>query len=247
MPDTAVLTPELQTTINKYFPFLLEIRKRLLFLASLFLITASIGFFYYEKLVTFVLGFLNLEGINVVFTSPFQFFTLAINSGMFVGLIAIFPFIIYQVVSFLKPALSKKELKLVTLRLPLSLLLLVCGFLYGITVMKYVVAIFYQKSLELHIGNILDIELLLTKIVLTGLALGLAFQFPILMSILIHLKVITIKVLSRQRPIAYAVSLMFVMLLPPTDIMSDILLVVPLVFLFELTLLLNRFLIKKGR
>ena len=113
--------------------------------------------------------------------------------------------------------------------------------------MKYVVAIFYQKSLELHIGNILDIELLLTKIVLTGLALGLAFQFPILMSILIHLKVITIKVLSRQRPIAYAVSLMFVMLLPPTDIMSDILLVVPLVFLFELTLLLNRFLIKKGR
>ena len=81
MPDTAVLTPELQTTINKYFPFLLEIRKRLLFLASLFLITASIGFFYYEKLVTFVLGFLNLEGINVVFTSPFQFFTLAINSG----------------------------------------------------------------------------------------------------------------------------------------------------------------------
>ena len=117
MPDTAVLTPELQTTINKYFPFLLEIRKRLLFLASLFLITASIGFFYYEKLVTFVLGFLNLEGINVVFTSPFQFFTLAINSGMFVGLIAIFPFIIYQVVSFLKPALSKKELKLVTLSL----------------------------------------------------------------------------------------------------------------------------------
>src|SRR3989337_3798005 len=234
MPDTAVLTPELQTTINKYFPFLLEIRKRLLFLASLFLITASIGFFYYEKLVTFVLGFLNLEGINVVFTSPFQFFTLAINSGMFVGLIAIFPFIIYQVVSFLKPALSKKDLKLVTLPLPLSLLLLVCGFLYGITVMKYVVAIFYQKSLELHIGNILDIELLLSKIILTGLLMGLSFQFPIVLSILLHLKLVKLKVLTSQRILAYTFSLVFVMLLPPTDIMSDVLLILPLVILFEL-------------
>ena len=244
MPDAAVLSPELESTINRYFPYLMEIRKRLLFLASLFLVAAGIGFVYYERIVTLILSFLNLEGVNVVFTSPFQFFTLAVNSGMFVGLIAIFPFVVYQVVSFLKPALSPKELRSVSLPLPLSILLLAVGFAYGVTVMKYVVAIFYQKSLELHIGNILDVELLLSKIVLTGILMGLAFQFPVIMSVLLHLKLVTYKTIAAHRPLAYAATLLFVMLLPPTDIMSDVLLVLPLVLLFEITLLLNRILVK---
>jgi sec-independent protein translocase protein TatC len=227
MPDhleSVLSSPELQEKINRYFPYLVEIRKRLLFLASLFLIAAGVGFFNYEKIVTLVLKFLELKGVNIVFTSPFQFFTLAVNSGMFVGLLAIFPFIVHQVVSFLKPALSKKEYRLVVAPLPISIFLLALGFVYGIYVMKYVVAIFYQKSVDLQIGNILDVELLLSKIVMTGLLMGLAFQFPIVMSILLHLKVFTLKAIKSQRPLAYAGAMLFVMLLPPTDIFSDILL-----------------------
>jgi sec-independent protein translocase protein TatC len=113
--------------------------------------------------------------------------------------------------------------------------------------MKYVVAIFYQKSVDLQIGNILDVELLLSKIVMTGLLMGLAFQFPIVMSILLHLKVFTLKAIKSQRPLAYAGAMLFVMLLPPTDIFSDILLILPLVFLFELTLILNRFLLARSK
>lgn len=247
MPEATVLSPEVQATINRYYPYLMEIRKRLLFLASLFLISAGIGFFYYERIITLILSFLNLEGVNVVFTSPFQFFSLAVNSGMFLGLIAIFPFLIFQIISFLKPALNRKEYRLITFSLPLSIILLAVGFGYGVTVMKYVVTIFYQKSVELQIGNILDIELLLSKIVLTGILMGLSFQFPVIMSVLMHLKVINHKTMVSYRPLAYAGSLMFVMLLPPTDILSDVLLVLPLVILFELTLLLNRFFLKKGR
>src|SRR3989344_8459966 len=122
MPDSDILSPSLQDTINKYFPYLLEIRRRLLFLVSVFLLAAAIGFFNYEKIVAFPLSFLKLDGVNVVFTSPFQFFALALNSGIFVGLIAIFPLIILQIISFAKPALSSKEFKLVTMPLPFAIL-----------------------------------------------------------------------------------------------------------------------------
>jgi len=248
MPEAAsVLSPEVQATINRYFPYLLEIRRRLLFLASLFFVAAGIGFVYYERIISLILKFLNLQGVNVVFTSPFQFFTLAVNSGMFIGLIAIFPLIIIQLVSFLRPALRPKEFRLIILALPLSIILLAVGFGYGVTVMKYVVAIFYQKSVELQIGNILDIELLLSKIILTSLLMGLAFQFPVVMSVLMHLKLVAHQTVVAYRPLAYAATMMFVLFLPPTDIMSDLLLVLPLVFMFELTLLLNRILLKKGR
>lgn len=246
-PHTLAVSPALQDTINRYSPYLTEIRKRLLFLTCLFLIAASVGFIYYERIVTFILDFLNLEGVNVVFTSPFQFFTLAVNSAMFVGLLAIFPILVLQAISFFKPALSPKEYRAVITPLPLSLLLLAAGFAYGLIVMKYVVAIFYQKSLDLHIGNILDIELLLSKIVLTGTLMGLAFQFPIVMSILLHLRLVTLKTFTAQRPLAYAATMLFVMFLPPTDVLSDLLLVLPLVFLFEFTLLFNRLILRQRR
>lgn len=239
MPDTA-----LSDTINKFYPYLLEIRKRLLFIAALFGVATTIGFLYYEKIVIWALHFFNLTGINVVFTSPFQFFSLAVSSGMVVGLIVVFPLLLYQLISFLRPALNVKEYKVVLAGLPLAILLFIGGFIFGVFVMKYVVAIFYQKSIELKIGNILDIELLLSKIILTGALMGVAFQFPIVMTILMHLKIVKHKVFAAQRPIAYIIALIFVMFLPPTDLMSDVILFLPLVILFELTLLLNRVVLK---
>src|SRR3990167_9164214 len=183
----------LQDTINRYFPYLMEVRKRLLFVVSLFAVAAIFGFFYYERIITFILRFLSFKGVNIVFTSPFQFFTLAVNSGIFVGFLIIFPLILYQALAFLKPALRNKEYKLIVVLLPLSIILFLGGFAFGIGIMKYVIAIFYQKSVELQIGNLLDIELLLNKIILTGALMGLGFQFPIVMTVLMRLKVVKYK------------------------------------------------------
>lgn len=242
-PD-AFSSPQVQEAINKYLPFLLEARKRLLFLACLFLIASGVGFIFYEKIIFLLLDFLRLDGVNIVFTSPFQFFSLAVNSALFVGIVAIFPFVIYQTLSFLKPALKPREFRMVLLPLPLSILLMLIGFVYGINIMKYVVSIFYQKSVELQIGNILDIELLISKIMLTSALMAIAFQFPIVISVLLHLKVITMKLITSQRQIAYGLMLIFVMFLPPTDMLSNVLLVLPLVFLFELTLVCNKLLLR---
>ena len=246
MPES-FSSPDIQKAINKYLPFLLEVRKRLLFLACMFLIASVIGFINYEKIVTLLLDFLRFDGVNIVFTSPFQYFSLSINCALLVGFISIFPFIVYQVLSFLKPALNPKEFRLVVYPLPLSLILMIIGFVYGILMMKWVVAIFYQQSLQLQIGNVLDVELLISKIILTSVLMAIAFQFPIIISLLIHLNVVKMKTIIAQRPIAYGIMLVFVMFLPPTDLLSNVLLFLPLVILFELTLVLNKFLFKKGR
>ena len=229
-----------QDTINKYFPFFLEIRRRILFLVSVFLIASACGFVFYERIITFTLSLLNVEGVNIVFTSPFQFINLAISSAFVVGLVATFPLIIVQVFSFLKPALRKKEYRVITSLLPLSIILFVTGFGFGLTMMRYVVVLFFEKSLELNIGNYLDISMLLSKILLTATMMGLAFQFPIILSILMRLGIIKYRAVAKQRFVAWAISLVFAALLPPTDLLSLLLLTLPLVILFEFTLLFNR-------
>jgi sec-independent protein translocase protein TatC len=175
-----------------------------------------------------------------VFTSPFQFLNLAVNSALVVGMIVAFPFTIAQLLSFLKPALRKKEYKTIITLLPLSIILFLFGFSYGTLMMKYMLVLFYEKSLSLNIGNFLDISNLLSKIILTSTLMGLAFQFPIILTVLMKFKIITHEALKKQRFIAWSVALIFAAFMPPTDILSLMLLTLPLVILFETTLIFNR-------
>ena len=57
-------------------------------------------------------------------------------------------------------------------------------------------------------------------------------------------KVIKYQAFAKQRLFVYALSLIFAALLPPTDLLSLVLLFLPLALLFELTLLLNKYILK---
>ncbi len=225
---------------NKYFAYLMEIRKRLMFSVLIFIVASIVGFIYYQKIIVLILNFFRLEGINIVFTTPFQFFSLALNSGLIVGVAITIPILIYQLLSFLKPALAHKEYQKIVGLLPLALLLFAGGFAYGVAMMKYILQIFYQFSTKLSIGNVLDIEKFLSKVLITGLLMGVAFLFPIVVTALMQLKLVKYQFFANQRPFAYLMAIIFVILLPPPDLVSDVILVAPLVILFELTLLLNR-------
>lgn len=237
-------TSVLDTTIIKYSPFISEIRKRLLFTISVFLISCAIGFFYYANIVKFILIIFGLDGLNIAFTSPFQFFSLSTNIAMLVGVTGTLPVVIFQLLSFIKPALKKSEYKTVIFLLPLSLLLFAAGFAFGVVIMKYVIVIFYQRSVDLSIGNLLDVSKLLSQIIITSMLMGLAFQFPTVFTILMRLKILKYQVFTKQRLWVYLASLVFSAFLPPTDLLSLFLMFLPLALLFELTLLLNRYVLK---
>lgn len=234
------LPDDIQENINRFLPFLVELRKRILFIFSVFFIFSTLGFFYYEKIIIFILKLLDLQKINIVFTSPFQFVNLSISSAFTIGIISIFPLFIFQILSFLKPALKQKEYRLLTILLPVGMLLFVGGFYFGAMMMKYLLALFFKKSIELNISNMIDISTLLSSIINTSTLMGLAFQFPVVLTLLLRLNVVKHRFLSQQRPFVYCAVIIFAALLPPTDILSLLLLTFPLVFLFEITLLLNR-------
>lgn len=231
---------ELKELFYKYSPFFIEIRKRILLSLYVFGAAALIGFVFYESIIKFIVNILALRGINIVFTSPFQFINLAFSCGLATGLIAIFPLFIYQTLSFLKPALKAKEYNMIVRFLPFSILLFVTGFLFGFFIMKWQIEIFLNRSVSLGIGNILDISRLISTVMLTSVFMGIGFQFPIVLLILLRLGILKHIHLTKKRMWIYLGSLIFAILLPPESILADILLALPLIVLFELTLLLNR-------
>ena len=226
---------------------MMEVKKRLFFTSSIFVIGTAGGFFYSQKIIKLLVSALSLEGVNIIFTSPFQFINLSISTGVTVGLITAFPLIILQFLSFLKPALRPKEYKITLAFLPFSIVLFIIGFVFGALIMRWQISIFLSQSVALGIGNMLDVTRLLSVVIITSTLMGLAFEFPIILLILMRMGIIKHKKLSELRPWIYLGSFLFAILLPADSILADILLALPLVFLFEFTLILNTITGRKER
>lgn len=232
---------ELTALIQKCTPFFKEAKKRIIATVFIFIAAAMGGFIFYEKIISALVATLSLKGINIVFTSPFQFINLAFTCGLVVGLVFVIPLVLLQLFQFLKPALNQKEYRLITRFIPFSFILFLAGFIFGMIIMKWQIEIFLAQSISLGIGNILDISGLLTTVFLTSALLGLGFQFPVILLLLIRLHVLNRQQLARQRQWVYLGSLIFALLLPPDSILADFLLTLPLIILFEFTLILARF------
>lgn len=232
---------------EKFFPFILEVRKRIIITISVFAIACVIGFVFYEKILRVLVSVLSLEGINIVFTSPFQFINLAFSCGLATGVVVVFPVLVAQILFFLKPALREKEYKLITKFLPLIFILFLLGFAFGAVIMRWQIEIFLARSESLGIGNILDISGLLTTVFLTSALMGLGFQFPLVMLLLLRIGVIKQNQLSKKRKWVYLGSFIFTLFLPPDSILADILLSLPFIILFEMTLFLNMILERRRK
>ncbi len=223
--------------IKRFTPYLQEIRRRFLIIVIIFIISAFVGLFFNETIIKFLVEILSLKGVNIVFTSPFQFINLAISCAVATGVVTTFPIVLYQILSFLKPALRIKEFRTTLKFLPASIVLFVSGFLFGGMVMKWQIEMFLVKSVSLGIGNILDISQLMSTVILVSAFMGVAFQFPLIILLLVYLDVIKSEQLSKRRKWVYVGAFFFAILLPLDSIVADLILTLPLIVMYELTII----------
>ncbi len=236
----ASLSPETQEAIKKYMPYLQEAQKKLLIVGFVFLAASILGGFFHRQILTFIMHRFDLSGVNVVLTSPYQVVDLMIQTGIYVGLLVTTPLFVYALLSFLKPALAPAEFKVITSLLPFSAILFVIGFFFGTWVLNFVIQMLTTASTQFEVQNIWDLSHFFSQILLMGISLGFVFQFPVVVTILIRLGLVKFQQFQLYRPYVYASSLIFAAMLPPTDIISLSLLTVPLIILFEGSLLLNK-------
>lgn len=229
-----------QQSISKYGVYFEELRKRLFTLTKIFVIIFAVGFFTTSPVIKYMIAHLDIEGVTIVTTSPFQLIELAMSIGFFFACIITIPIFIYHLYSFLKPGLLPSERKIFVLSLPFGLLLFLFGFFYGVGMLYYGIKLIAKLNVSLGVANYWDISTFISQIVLTSSLLGLLFIFPIVIRFLIRLGIMSVQFLKSKRKHAIVIIFILVSLLPPTDGLSLILMAVPLLLIFELTILFNR-------
>jgi len=227
-------------SISKYGIYFEELRRRFFLLLKIFVIIFIIGFISASPLIKLIMTNFSIEGVTIIVTTPFQLIHLAMSIGFLFACIITVPIFVWNLYHFLRSGLLKKERKLFILAVPLGILLFVTGFLYGGGMLYYGVKVIAKVNINLGIANYWDITTFFSQIVLTSSLLGLLFLFPLVITFLIRLNIIDVSFLKSKRRHAIVVILVLVSLLPPTDGLSLILMALPLVLIYELTILFNR-------
>lgn len=232
---------ELETFTETYSEYLEDIRKRFYRVAIVFVGAFLIGVFSTHLVLPFFVEFVSIPGVTIIATSPFQLLELTMNVGFFTALALTIPFAFIELFGFLGSGLLPGERRLILLLIPLSVLLFCIGFSYGFSVMYFAIELIARTNMGFGITNLWDISQFISQILITSALLGVIFEFPIILSALIRFGVLSVGFLRRNRRTAIATILVFVALLPPTDGLSFIVMAIPLVAIYELTILGNSF------
>ena len=154
----------------------------------------------------------------------------------FVMLLAVFitvPFTLYHIWAFVAPGLYKREKKMVAPLLVSSTLLFYLGVAFAYFVVFPLVFAFIVSITPTGITVMTDISRYLDFVVAIFLAFGVAFETPIATVLLVATGVTTPQALASKRPYVIVAVFIIGMLLTPPDVVSQILLAIPMWVLYE--------------
>lgn len=153
------------------------------------------------------------------------------------GIVLAFPYIFYQVWSFVKPALKDKERKASRGIIFYVSLLFFVGILFGYFVISPMSVQFYGTyQLAPEVQNIWDISKYMSLITTTTFYTGLFFELPVVVYFFSRLGLMTPAFMRKYRKHAIIVVLIIAAIITPPDITSQILVSLPLILLYEMSI-----------
>ena len=229
---------------------ILELRKRLLITLAMLLLVFCGLLPFANSLYTFAsepLQVLLPQGSHMIATSITSPFMAPLKLTAAVAAFITMPVFLYQAWCFIAPALYAHEKKHLLPVLCGSWLLFYAGvaFAYGVAfplIMKFFLFI-GPESIQV----MPDIHAYLSMALTLFFAFGMAFQIPMITLVLVITGMASINSIRQKRPYVIIMCFIVGMLLTPPDVMSQLLLALPMWFLFELGLLLASLCYKPSR
>jgi sec-independent protein translocase protein TatC len=237
--------PESESGEQSFLSHLIELRERLLKAVAAVLVILLALIPFANKLY----GYLALplirhlpQGGTMIATEIASPFLTPIKLAFFVALIIAMPFVLYQLWAFVAPGLYRheKRLALPILLSAMALFYVGCAFAYFL-VLPAVFA-FLTGVAPAGVAVMPDIGHYLDFVLVLFLAFGLCFELPVVLIILVTLGVVTPEQLRKSRAYAIVGAFVVAAVLTPPDVLSQMMLAIPMIALYELGIFAARFL-----
>lgn len=173
-------------------------------------------------------------------------FSAHIWTSITAGFIVAFPYVLLEIWKFISPGLRLKERSSAKGFIFIASLLFFIGVLFGYYVVTPLSINFlgtYQVSGQVH--NDFDLSSYISLVRASVIASGLIFELPILIYILTKVGVVTPYMLKKYRKISLVVVLIISAIITPPDIASQVIVSVPIIILYEISIFISKVVIKK--
>lgn len=228
--------------------YLLELRQRLIRIIMVFGVLFLLCYYFANPLFHVVVSPLLKalpSGQKLIATHIVATVFTPLKLAADLALLLTMPFALLQIWQFVAPALYQRERDKMRIPVLISLGLFVVGMLFCYFLILPMMFQFFTASLPNDVQMMPDITYSLDFITRMLLIFGWCFQIPLIAVLLVHWNVMSLQTLLDARPYVIVAAFIIGMLLTPPDVLSQVLLAVPLCLLYESSILLLRWLYKE--
>lgn len=224
----------MKTTKERLTGHLGELRSRLLRSAAAVLAAAAIAYFFSDAILAFLIGPIRNQIGQAYYFSPADAFMIKLNTAVFTGLLAASPYLFSQIWSFVAPGLYESERKTVLVFAAATTALFWIGVLFAFFAVVPPTLEFLLGFSTDYMQPMITVDRYLSFVMNTVLGFGIAFNLPVLVGGLAYFGLVDAAFLKKYRKhMTVVIFIAAAVLTPSPDILSQVLLGLPLMLLYE--------------
>jgi sec-independent protein translocase protein TatC len=224
-----------------------ELRKRLIIVAVFFVVALVASFFLVEPIILYLQRADEAKELTMNafrLTDPIKIY---MQFAFIIAVILTAPMFLYQLWAFVSPGLYEKERKVTLSYIPLSVGLFLGGVAFAYFVLfPFVVDFMQGLAGRLGIHQVIGINEYFQFMLQLILPFGFLFQLPVIVMFLTRLGLITPMLLGKIRKYAYFMLLIVAAFITPPDVISQIIVTVPLCLLYEVSIWISKISYRKA-
>lgn len=214
-----------------------ELRKRLIISAVAFVAFFIVGFMYVEEIYSWFVRDLD---VKLIVLGPSDIVWIYFMIATLIAIAGTIPIIAFQIWLFVKPALKPIERRISLSYIPALFILFIVGLAFGyFVIFPTVLNFLVELSGDMLVTNF-TADKYFRFIMNMTLPFGILFELPVVVMFLTSLGVINPYVLTKIRKYAYFVLIVISVIISPPDFMSDVLVTIPLLILYEISINLSK-------
>lgn len=189
---------------------------------------------------------LNAHPLNLINFSLAGQFNVDVWTAIIAGFIVAFPYVVYQFWSFVKPALYENERKHASGAVAIMSGLFLVGVLFGYyLIVPFSLDWLGSYSISDKVVNQINILSYVSSVTSIAIAGGIAFEMPVVIYFLSKVGLLTPRFLKKFRRHSYVVILIIGAIITPPDILSQLIVSIPMVFLYEISIFISARVVKE--
>jgi sec-independent protein translocase protein TatC len=214
-----------------------ELRKRLIIVLGSFMLFLILSFIYVQKIYNWLIHDLP---VKLAVLGPSDILWVYLMLASVIAIAGTIPITAHQIWLFVRPALSVKERKITLAYIPALFTLFILGIGFGYFIIFPTIFNFLLSLSEDMFMTFFTTEKYFRFMIHIILPFGFLFELPVIIMFLTSIGLLNPYRLQKMRKYSYFGLIVTAVLITPPDFLSDLLVVIPLLFLYECSVLLSK-------